>query len=450
MMENPLIEKYAGPVPRYTSYPTAPHFTDAVGPENYSKWLADLREGASLSVYCHIPFCDTLCWFCGCHTKMTRRYDPIASYLPALYSEIDLVACQIPEGAKVTHVHWGGGSPTILTPRDIKTLAERLHQQFDVMRDVEFAVEIDPRDLDEDRIEALARAGVNRASIGVQDFDPTVQTAINRRQTYEKTASVIAALRDRGIASINIDVMYGLPHQTTTTLAQTIAAVSQLKPDRIALFGYAHVPWMKRHQSMIDEDFLPGRQARFSQAQLAASLLTNAGYVRVGLDHFALPDDPIARAMTAGTLQRNFQGYTTDHADAVLGLGASAISSLPDGYVQNLVPTTDYKTKLAKQELATAKGVRLTREDRIRRYVIERLMCDLTYSATALEEQFGKPAHAAIAEAGELTRFCRDDMIEPTADGFSVTDIGRPFLRVICAAFDAHLNAGQARHSIAV
>lgn len=449
-MTNSLLQAYARPVPRYTSYPTAPHFSDAVGALAHADWLGRLRAGMSLSLYAHIPFCDTLCWFCGCHTKITRRYRPVAAYLDGLKKEIAAAAALIDPGCKVEHVHWGGGSPTILNGDDLRALADAMRSAFSFDERAEFAVEIDPRGLEAEELDALAAVGVTRASIGVQDFNPEVQQAINRVQPFAETRAVIDGLRTRGIRAVNIDLMYGLPNQTAAGISDTIDKVLTLAPDRIALFGYAHVPWMRRHQQMIPEASLPGVEERFAQADLAARLLVEAGYRRIGLDHFARADDPLALAAASGTLRRNFQGYTTDSAEALIGFGASAIGRLPQGFVQNRVAIADYLRHVEKTGLATARGYAFTRDDLRRAHLIERLMCDMSLSWSQVERQIG-PADDLRAEAEEpLSAFARDGLIRVGRDGFAVTERGRPFVRTICSAFDAYLKAGQARHSIAV
>ena len=291
---------------------------------------------------------------------------------------------------------------------------------------------------------------MTRASIGVQDFDPTVQVAINRVQSFDETLQAVRWLRDAGIASINIDAMYGLPHQTTEAVTGTMEKVVSLAPDRIALFGYAHVPWMKRHQSMIDEAVLPDAVERFHQSNLAAGLLGAAGYRQIGLDHFARQDDALAMALDAGTLRRNFQGYTCDTADALIGFGASAISCLPQGYSQNETAIAQYRTLVENGQPATVRGVSLGQEDVVRRWVIERIMCDFAFSGHALNQQFGSRFNFIEQEARDMGRFERDALIERTDDGFRVTEAGRPFVRAICAQFDAYLTTKSVGHSAAV
>ena len=446
-----LIARHGGPVPRYTSYPTAPHFHDGIDNATYARWLAELPGEASLSLYLHIPFCDRLCWFCGCHTRQTHRYEPIAAYLGSLRTEIEAVAGRLAGRGRVSAIHLGGGSPTMLQPDDMRSLALLLRERFVVPNGAEISVEIDPGDIDEARLDAMAAIGLTRASLGVQDFDPFVQAAINRPQTFEDTKAVIDGLRARGVGSVNIDMLYGLPLQTVETVLRTVDLVVSLAPERIALFGYAHVPWMKKHQTMIPTETLPDLDARFVQAEAAASALVAAGYVRVGIDHFARPDDALARAALAGRLHRNFQGYTTDAADALLGFGASAIGRLPQGYVQNTVATGQYRAQVADGGLAIAKGIAFTNEDRVRGYAIERLMCDFAVDYSDLNARFG-----AAAAAGTITDLaaiaCRDTdgLTQADANGLAVTETGRPFVRKVAAGLDAYLRSGAGRHSSAV
>lgn len=334
-MQKDFVRRHAGPAPRYTSYPTAPHFHPAINGDVYAGWLRQLAPGQTLSLYVHIPYCDRLCWFCGCNTKQTLKYAPLTTYLAALDHEIATVAGLIDPGCKVTALHLGGGSPTMLKPEDILALDSMLRSRFNFAEVAEISVEMDPNDLDAGRYDAFAAIGMTRASIGVQDFDEQVQKAINRDQSFEQTLRVVNEVRARGVRSVNCDVLYGLPHQTRKTVEKTIAQVLSLAPDRIALFGYAHVPWMKTHQKMIDETVLPNVTERFAQMNRGASQITAAGYTAIGIDHFALPADSLAVAAASGHMHRNFQGYTSDTASALIGLGASSIGQLPQGYVLN-------------------------------------------------------------------------------------------------------------------
>ncbi len=449
-MSQTLASRHARPAPRYTSYPTAPHFHDRIDNGIYRQWLDAIAPDDTLSLYLHIPFCDTLCWFCGCHTKHTRRYDPVASYLPVLEHEVDTVSALVDPGARVKTIHWGGGSPTMLTPDDMTALSAVLRERFALAADAEFSVEIDPRDLDDKRLSALARSGVTRASIGVQDFDPAVQKAINRIQSFEQTRDVVDALTSAGIGSINFDLIYGLPHQTERSVARTVEQVLTLRPSRIAVFGYAHVPWMKKHQQMIHEDTLPGAENRLRQSRLMADLLTAAGYEAIGMDHFALPEDPLALARREGRLRRNFQGYTDDPADVLLGFGASAIGKLAQGYVHNATPTAQYTRMIDDEGLAITTGFELSDRDRLRAHVIERLICDFSFSVTEVRDRYGNGAADAFDIAEAVAAEDEDGLVAWDRDVFAITPRGRPFVRNICARFDGYLTQGGARYSQSV
>ncbi|MDZ3837702.1 MAG: oxygen-independent coproporphyrinogen III oxidase [Rhodospirillales bacterium] len=449
-MSEALAEKYDRAVPRYTSYPTAPHFRPMADDATYRTWLAGLDPAQPLSLYFHIPFCDEMCWFCGCYTKIVNRYEPVRQYLDALEAEIALIADALPGPFRAQHLHWGGGSPTMLEARDWLELTARLRGAFTLTPDAELAVEIDPRDATEEYIAALGEAGVNRASIGVQDFHPDVQTAVNRHQPFAVVERVCGWLRRHGITAINLDLMYGLPHQTVKRVEAMVDLAVRLEPARVALFGYAHVPWMKSHQRLIDEAALPGTAERWRQSAAAGRRLQEHGLVPIGLDHFARPDDPLAVAAAHRRLHRNFQGYTADAAATLLGLGASAIGSLPQGYVQNLMPLKDYREAVFSGRLPVARGLALGDDDRLRAEIIERLMCDLAVDAAAICERHGaEPAvlDPAMAALGPLAA---DGLIEVEGRRIAVTEAGRPFVRLAAAAFDAYLGTGKARHSRAV
>ncbi|TCT40335.1 oxygen-independent coproporphyrinogen III oxidase [Martelella mediterranea] len=445
----PLLNRFARPVPRYTSYPTAPHFHAGVTGEDASRWIGSLSDGQKLSLYVHIPYCDRLCWFCACHTKHTLKYEPIARYLQGLRQEIESVAAMIPAGVRVSAVHWGGGSPTMLKPDDMRALMSWLRCGFDFAEDAEISVEMDPNDLEERRYKALAEIGVTRVSLGVQDFDERVQKTINRLQSFEQTRSVIDAMRALGVHSVNCDLLYGLPYQTEATLAQTVEQIISLKPDRIALFGYAHVPWMKKHQTLIPEAALPDAEARYQQMVMAGEILCRAGYRAIGIDHFALEEDTLSLAHKAGRLHRNFQGYTDDTADGLIGLGASSISQLPQGYWQNMPATGEYLRTVENGKLAVVRGIALTLEDQVRGFVIERIMCSYSFSACELRARFGSDADGVIAEArafaAENPDICQFDTF-----GFRLKNEAFAFARSVAAVFDTYLGNGQGRHSQAV
>ncbi|EDQ31456.1 oxygen-independent coproporphyrinogen III oxidase [Hoeflea phototrophica DFL-43] len=449
-MQKDYVRKHAGPAPRYTSYPTAPHFHAGVDGDVYARWLRQLKPGQTLSLYIHIPWCDRLCWFCGCNTKQTRRYDPLKTYLAALENEIETISGLVDPGCRVTALHLGGGSPTMLKPEDMVWLDKALRSRFHFDDGAEISVEMDPNDLDADKYDALAEIGLTRASIGVQDFDEKVQQAINREQTFEQTREVVEQVRARGVRSVNCDVLYGLPHQTRQSVDRTIEQVVSLRPDRIALFGYAHVPWMKTHQKMIDEAALPDVTERFAQMNRASSSLTAAGYTSIGIDHFALPADSLAIAAASGAMRRNFQGYTSDTADALIGMGASSIGQLPQGYIQNQPSTGEYQRQVNLGRLPVVRGFELSEEDRLRARIIELLMCDFAFSFSTIRHEFGGAAEQVLDEAEYLAGCDTDGMIEFSGGLFQVTDKGRPFVRSIASAFDSYFGEGAARHSLAV
>lgn len=446
-MNSDIVKRYSAPVPRYTSYPTAPHFSPEVGPELYAKWLGELPESERLSLYFHIPFCDTLCWYCGCNTKAVRQHKPVAAYLEPLLVEVDRVADLIGDGKRqVSHIHFGGGSPNVLHPADIRRLDESIRARFDIVTGAEYAVEIDPRHMPEDRVVAFAEAGVNRISFGVQDFNRQVQEAINRLQSFEITKAAADLFRKHGVKALNIDLVYGLPHQTTASVIETLRQVLDLGPDRIAIFGYAHLPARLKHQRQIPDETLPDAMARFEQQDRLSAFLESHGFARIGLDHFARRADTLATK----PINRNFQGYTTDAAETLIGFGASAIGKLPQGFVQNAVLAPDYSQRIRQGGLATARGLALTADDRIRGFVIERLMCDLAFPKQELSRRFGDAAQAILAEAETIVAADADHLVERTADGFRVTDRGRPFVRSIAARFDTYLANGKATHSSGV
>jgi len=449
-MSNDLINKYDLRVPRYTSYPTAPHFNEDVNGAVYKKWLSELTPDTELSLYFHIPFCDEMCWFCGCYTKIVKRYDPVKEYLDALLAEIDLVADALPSRFTAKHLHWGGGSPTMLKGEDWMAIMTKLRERFDVADDAEIAVELDPRTSTEPYVEELQRAGVNRASIGVQSYEPKVQEAINRIQPYEVTKQVIEWLRAHDITRINMDLMYGLPYQDTDEIERMVDMTVELQPNRIALFGYAHVPWMKSHQKLIKEETLPDAAERWKQFSLAVERLKARGYVQIGFDHFAHPEDPMASAVETGELHRNFQGYTTDTAPAMLGFGASAIGYMPQGYVQNEQPLKAYRQSIYSGILPAARGIALSADDKLRRDIIERIMCDLTVDLGEACEAHGVDVKTMAADVEKLGPLSDDGICTFDGNRITVSEEGRPFVRLVASAFDAYLGSGLGRHSKAV
>ena len=446
-----LVARYDGRAPRYTSYPTAPHFTPAIGASAYAGWLQELPADSPVSLYLHVPFCDRLCLYCGCNTSVVRLESSHRAYAALMMREIDEVARLIGRRAPVSHVHWGGGTPTSLPADCLIGIMERLRRRFAFADDAEVAIEIDPTSLAPDRREALGRIGVTRISLGVQDLEPTVQQAIGRKQSYEETEACADAARTLGVGSLNLDLIYGLPLQTTEGVARTARRALCLRAERVAVFGYAHVPWMKRHQALIPEDKLPRPVERYAQqTAMHRVLVEEGGYVAVGLDHYALPDDAMAKAARARRLKRSFQGYTTDAAPALIGFGASAIGSLPQGYVQNVPAAAAYAREIEAGRLATARGVALTADDRLRRDVIERVMCELEVDleATAALHTADCASLRTAAIAG-MPPFVEDRLASFDRRRIAVSERGRPFVRSIAALFDAYLarDDGKPRHS---
>ncbi|MDQ0315089.1 oxygen-independent coproporphyrinogen III oxidase [Amorphus orientalis] len=446
-----LAAKYATrAVPRYTSYPTAPHFSDAVDAATAERWFAALGDDP-VSIYLHVPYCREMCTYCGCTTKATRRIDPVVAYAETLAHEIALVHLTIGRRPPVAHLHWGGGTPSLIPGPTFLELTARLRDAFAILPDAEQAIELDPRTVDRQLASTLIKAGINRVSLGIQDTDPTVQAAIGRIQPDAVVEAAIADLQAAGLTGINADLMYGLPHQTAETVRRTVAAVAAWNPSRVSVFGYAHVPWVKSHQRLIDEATLPDADARLELEAEMRAALTEAGYVPIGLDHFARPDDEMAIATEAGTLRRNFQGYTTDTADTLIGLGASAIGKLPQGYLANAADVGGWRRAIEAGRLATVRGFALSDDDRLRARVIELLM-------TSYHIDFADPALARYGDALALLEATEAALAEPIADGLAVLDgarltmtpLGRPYVRIVAACFDAYLARGAARHSAAV
>ncbi|MFD1745906.1 oxygen-independent coproporphyrinogen III oxidase [Rhizobium helianthi] len=442
-MTDSMIAKYGDArLPRYTSYPTAPQFSNAIGSAEYGSWIAKIGAG-TVSLYLHIPFCRSMCWYCGCHTTITERDAPIADYLAVLRSEIAMVSKQSDTRLDVREIHFGGGTPTIIRPDEFLALMALIRTRYEVHPRANVSVEIDPRTLTVEMAEALGAGGVARASLGVQSFDPVVQKAINRIQSEDTTARCVEALRHNGINGINFDLIYGLPHQTVASCRQTAQAAIAMRPDRFAVFGYAHVPTFKKHQRLIDESALPDAQARHAQAEAISDVLTSGGYIRIGLDHFALPEDELAQSASLGRLRRNFQGYTTDNCDALLGFGASAIGRLRDGYVQNEVPPGLYARKVMAGELPIVKGYCLTAEDRLRAEVIERLMCDFTVDLAAISVRHGFPADVLIRSNAGLQQMASDGFIALDGEKVRVDSAYRFLIRTVAATFDSYLHESR-------
>ena len=437
-------------LPRYTSYPTAPHFNAAVSASSYRDWLAGLPADRPVSLYLHIPFCRSMCWYCGCHTTVARRDGPVERYVEALRREIAEVG-RITNGALVAdHVHFGGGTPTILAPESFAELRSHLGRAFKIGEHTEIAIEIDPRTLTGEMADTLAQSGVTRASIGVQTFDRAVQLAINRIQSVEQTVDAVKALRQAGISAINFDLIYGLPGQTVGSCLETIDQCLALEPNRLSVFGYAHVPSFKRHQRKIRQADLPDTAARQQQAEAMAARLVEAGYDRIGLDHFARPDDPMTAAQRNGTLHRNFQGYTTDRCETLLGLGASAIGRLPQGFVQNQGVIADYCRRVQQQGLATARGYRFQGDDIVRAELIERLMCDYQVDVSRICARHGVASDIVSDVWPRLRHLASQNLVVIEGQTIRIPQEARLLVRLVAAAFDAYLGTSARTYSVAV
>jgi oxygen-independent coproporphyrinogen-3 oxidase len=435
-------------VPRYTSYPTAPHFGTDVGADDFVQWIEALPERSSVSLYIHVPFCRRLCWFCACRTQGTTSNAPVVAYVETLKAELALLKRHLPKGISLSRLHWGGGTPTLLAPDLMRGLADAVFAVAPMAQDGEFSVEIDPNEIDDARLDALAASGMNRASIGVQDFDPLIQKAIGREQSYALTRDVAERIRARGVASLNADILYGLPFQTGPRISDSVQKLLSLSPDRVALYGYAHVPWMSRRQQMIPSDEMPTPEERLSLFETARQLFLWDGYVEVGIDHFAKPGDGMAQALKAGTLRRNFQGYTDDTAPALIGLGASSISRFPQGFAQNASATAAHTKAIRDGRFSSHKGHRFAGEDLLRARIIEALMCDFFVSRAELLRGFDvTPARVDALFQVAATEF--GDMVRVTDEGFFIPERARPLTRMIARTFDAY-DSAKAQHSSAI
>lgn len=437
-----LVARYSGNLPRYTSYPTAASFTEAVGSPQVEQWLAALPASEPVSLYFHVPFCDELCRFCGCNTSVMRHESGRVAYADLLREELHRYVQALGGQRRVGHVQFGGGTPTTLPAEALRALMRVIRLWFSLEPQAELSMELDPRHLPPGRLDLLAELGFNRVSLGVQDIDPRVQEACGRIQSFEQTRDCVQQARAAGIAGVNIDLIYGLPYQSVQSVAETARQIAALRPDRLAVFGYAHIPWKQRRQALIPAESLPDSTERLAQRARMDAVLVEAGYVPIGLDHYALPHDPLARAAGDGTMHRNFQGYTTDSCAVLLGIGASAISMLPEGFAQNEVSTAAYaRTMAASHALPVVRGVARSAQDRARGAIIERIMCDMGVCLdggpiAALAHEGGETGFTA--ELSALRPFAHDGLIQMDGANIRVTERGRPFLRNIAAVFDTH------------
>ncbi len=444
-----LLKKYDKAGPRYTSYPTAPYFSETLDEKVYIAHIEkdiNSMENKDISLYFHIPFCDTLCYFCGCTMMVTRSQDKIEEYLSYLEKEILLLKKHIGDGRKVKQLHWGGGTPTHLSPGQIARLGDAIHASFEFHEDAEVSVEIDPRELTRNHMVALGNAGFNRCSMGIQDFDPKVQKAVNRIQPESITRDAVNWARELGFTSINLDLMYGLPHQDLKTYANTIDKVLTLNPDRLAVFNYAHLPNMIKHQALIKEEWLPSADQKLELLELSIEKLNEAGYVYIGMDHFAKPDDELTIAMENGTLYRNFQGYSTHSGINLFAMGMSSIGMLSDLYVQNYKNLPAYYAALDKGKLPIMRGVALTEDDQLRREVITELMCNFKLDKSKFERKYSIAFDGYFSDALQhLRSFEADGLIDLGKDQLIVSQMGRLLIRNIAMNFDYYLMQKQGK-----
>jgi len=438
-------------VPRYTSYPTAVQFQDGFPGDLADRWLAELPPSSSLSVYVHVPFCQQLCWYCGCHTSVPNSYGRASSYVDSLIGDITRsgTLSGVQKG-NVKHLHFGGGTPTYLSNADLGRILACINGSFGLAPGAEIALESDPRGITRDRAFGLAAMGFNRISFGVQDFALPVQMKINRLQTYGLVAHVTALLREAGFTSINFDLMYGLPAQTVGSVRQTAKEAAALRPNRISVFGYAHVPWFKKHQRMISDAELPGVSERYEQASVIAEELIHAGYIAIGLDHFALPGDPLAAAASTGTLRRNFQGYTTDTADALVAFGASAISEFPKGFAQAARDTLPWTQAIAGRRSPIVRGLATTAEDWMRGAIIEQIMCNFSADYGQIASQHGFNESVLADSLFRLQPLVEAGLASIKGSTVRVPQEHRLFLRSVACAFDSHYTGAKNRHAKAI
>lgn len=446
-----LVKKYNVAGPRYTSYPPATKFTDTItARELEAKIEENNRTARDLSVYFHIPFCETLCWFCGCTTVITTNHQAGGDYIGYLEREVAAMARRLNPQRKVVQLHFGGGSPTFLRPDEIRRLGEIIHKHFTFSPDIEAGVEVDPRRLTRDHLVALKEIGFNRASMGVQDFNPEVQKAIHRIQPREMTQQAMDWLRELGFTSINLDLIYGLPLQTKETFRETLDTVLEMMPDRLAVFSYAHVPWVKPAQKILEEKVLPTPESKLEVLKLVIEKLTTDNrYEYIGMDHFAKPDDELAQALHKKQLQRNFQGYSTHGGSDIYAFGMSAISQIPDAYWQNEKELPKYQAAVDAGRLPLHKAYFLSDEDKVRRETIMRTMCDLALDYGAMSQKLGVNFEQHFAgELASLAPFEADGLVKRRTGGLEITDAGRLFIRNIAMCFDNTLApVGERKHS---
>jgi oxygen-independent coproporphyrinogen-3 oxidase len=442
-----LVPDYS--VPRYTSYPTAPIFNDKINNDTYESWLKKLDKNKKISIYIHIPFCSSLCYFCGCHTSAVNKYKPIENYVSLLLREIEILGEKLESKFSVSHIHFGGGTPSILEGAELWLIMQSINRRFNILKDCKIAMEIDPRFFKQNLTLILNDCGFDRISIGVQDFSQNVQTLINRKQSFEITEETINHLRENNISNINIDLIYGLPKQTVQTFTETLEKINTLKPDSISAFGYAHIPWMKKHQRLIKAKPLDNKD-RLKFYRLASHYFLSNGYVPFGIDHYAVKSSSIIQNLKNRKLQRNFQGYTEDDAEVLIAIGASSISSLPNGYVQNITKIADYIRALKKNKLPISRGYKLKTEDKIYSFVIKELMCYLDVDLKQVTKKFSKDINLFSSNIRKLKPFIDAGYLDLENFVLKINPEARPLVRIICSVFDQYFEPKTNRYSFGI
>lgn len=443
-----LIAKYDNKIPRYTSYPTAPHFSDKINGELYKSWLERIDENEELSLYFHIPFCHEMCWYCGCHTKISKRYAPIENYLHILLREISMIGDVLKKRHKVSHIHFGGGSPTILVPADFDLLMQKIRENFVVKDDAQIAIEVDPRSVNQEKVLSYQKNGVNRISIGVQDFDADVQAAINRIQPFEVVYDAVKLFQNAKINNINLDLVYGLPKQDLEKIRKNIYYSLLLKPTRIALFSYAHVPWMKKHMRLIKDEDLPNNFDKTAFYMMSKNMLQQNGYTAIGLDHFAKNDDSLNAAFTQQKLKRNFQGYSCDKSSIIIGFGASSISHLHQGYAQNIADFMQYEKAILNGQIPVVKGVEVRAQDIMRKEIIDNLMCYMQLNLDEILQKYNLEKNFFTPEISKLENLIKDGLVIFENNIIKINPETPQIARVVSSLFDEFFSAeNNTKHS---
>lgn len=442
-----LLKKYSKAGPRYTSYPTAPLFSNDFKSKDYERMIKEsnnLDNSPDLSLYFHLPFCRSVCYFCGCNVIYTKRGDMADKYIDALEKEIKLISLMQKPGREVVQLHFGGGTPTFLTVAQLKRLHKAISSSFTFSENIEAGVEIDPREASDEHIHTLRALGFNRISMGIQDFDPKVQKAVHRVQTEELSRHVIDTCRSEKFESINVDLIYGLPHQSVSSFEKTVDKIIEINPDRMAVFNFAYIPWMKPIQKMVNENDLPSGEEKFEILKMVIEKFTAAGYVYIGMDHFAKPDDELFVAQREKTLYRNFQGYTTKAGCDLYGLGVTSIGQVGNCYVQNEKELPEYYQAIEEGRLPTHKGYELNNDDRLRRHIITRIMCDFELIFKDVEDKFNICfADYFKVELTDIEPLDKDNLLSLSSDKIVVSDLGRILIRNIAMVFDKYLRDSE-------